>query len=244
VILFGTILYWEVGLASSAASFFTFLAILLTFNVVMNQILGMFAAFAPTKSVVQVLGAVVLLFSVLFCGFIVTPEAIPSYYMWLYWLNPLAWIYRALILNEFLSDKYGTTQGNIILNAIGFTHNGEPFGKKWIAYNFAYISGVVAASMIFNAVMLTYLRISGESASTTPTARKSDENDMKSSRRKMHVPFKPVTLTFEDICYDVKASTGKEQLRLLHNINGLFASRRMCALMGSSGAGKTTLLVR
>jgi ABC-type multidrug transport system ATPase subunit len=44
------------------------------------------------------------------------------------------------------------------------------------------------------------------------------------------------------VCYDVKASTSNEDLRLLHNINGFFKAGRMCALMGESGAGKTTLM--
>ena len=41
------------------------------------------------------------------------------------------------------------------------------------------------------------------------------------------IPFKPVTLTFTDICYDVTASTGKDKLRLLNNANGVFEAGRM-----------------
>ena len=55
-------------------------------------------------------------------------------------------------------------------------------------------------------------------------------------------PFVPVDLSFDNLCYDVKASTGGETLRLLNNVSGVFSGGRMCALMGESGAGKTTLM--
>ena len=52
------------------------------------------------------------------------------------------------------------------------------------------------------------------------------------------IPFIPVTLSFSDICYDVKASTGKDTIRLLNNVYGIFESGHICALMGSSRAGE------
>ena len=53
--------------------------------------------------------------------------------------------------------------------------------------------------------------------------------------------FTPVDLSFRDLCYDVKASTGSDKLRLLNNVSGVFSSGRLCALMGESGAGKLFL---
>ena len=49
------------------------------------------------------------------------------------------------------------------------------------------------------------------------------------------VPFIPVDLSFEDLCYEVTASTSKDKLRLLNEVSGVFKAGRMCALMGSSG---------
>jgi ABC-type bacteriocin/lantibiotic exporter with double-glycine peptidase domain len=98
-------------------------------------------------------------------------------------------------------------------------------------------------ALVANTLCLTFLRVSGDSATTVQIMHNSGELE-EEIVDEVNVPFKPVTLTFEDVCYDVKASTGKETLRLLHNVNGVFAAGRMCALMGSSGAGKTTLLVR
>ena len=66
VAIFGTILYWMVGLDPSAERFLVFLSILFTFSVLMNQMLTVFAAVASTKPTVQVMCACLLLFLVLF----------------------------------------------------------------------------------------------------------------------------------------------------------------------------------
>ena len=117
-----------VGLTAAVENYFIFIAILFAFNVVMNQLLSIFAATARTKTDVQSMGAVILLFLILFSGFIVSPDVIPSYYIWIYWLNPLAWVYRAMLVNEFRSSEYDSlvdgsnlTSGELILVSQGFT---------------------------------------------------------------------------------------------------------------------------
>ena len=59
-----------------------------------------------------------------------------------YWMMPLPWVYRALLLNEFTSDKYAEgdpSEGEKILASWGFMYKGEPFTREWIGYCFAYL---------------------------------------------------------------------------------------------------------
>jgi hypothetical protein len=49
----------------------------------------------------------------------------------------------------------------------------------------------------------------------------------------MMIPFKPVTLSFEDVSYNVTASKGGTTLRILNHVDGIFAPGKMCALIGS-----------
>ena len=64
----------------------------------------------------------------------------------------------------------------------------------------------------------------------------------------MVLPFKPLTITFQDLNYyvDVPVMRGQgyaeKKLQLLSNITGAFRPGVLTALMGISGAGKTTLL--
>lgn len=243
IIVFGTILYWMVGLDPTAERFLVFLSILFTFSVLMNQTLSVFAAVARTKPTVQVMCACLLLFLILFGGFIVPPNVIPEYYMWIYWWNPFAWAYRALLVNEFQSASY--PNGDEILAEMGFLYGNDfdkVFGQEWVMYAFSYMVPHFFLSMLLTALGLRYARHSHNSTSAKSETKNVQQESTDSHTPKVTIPFKPVTITFENICYDVKASTGNDQLRLLNNINGVFRSGRMTALMGSSGAGKTTLM--
>ena len=70
VLIFATICYFMVGLTTAASNYLIFIAILFVFSFVMNQQLAIFTAFT-NKSGVQAGSAVILLFFLVFCGFLV-----------------------------------------------------------------------------------------------------------------------------------------------------------------------------
>lgn len=229
-----------VGLTTAASNYFIYIAILFVFSVVMNQQLAIFTAVAENKSGVSAGSSVILLFFLVFCGFLVTPVVIPNYYQWIYWWNPLSWGYRALLVNEFSSSDFdeidsatGKTMGELALEAGGMIYRGEAFGREWVAYAFAYMVPYALLCTCLQCALLRFVRVE-EKASPSPPEEETGEDDG-GEPSLVDIPFKPVTLTFTDICYDVKASKGKETLRLLNNANGIFGAGRMLALMGSSG---------
>lgn len=245
---FGTILYYMVGLAPEANYYFTFMGIVFVFNVLMSELLFVFATFAVTKATVQIASACLVFFFMLFCGFIIAPDLIPNYYQWIYWYNPLAWAYRAVIVNEFRSSQYTGEEADSLLIFAGFTYaGGKPFGREWILWAFVFMLCHICVTLIASAIILSCIRVVGEAPPSFEAVEKAEielrahENGSPDSDRVI-IPFKPITVSFEKVCYDVKTSTGGEDLRLLHNIYGYFKAGRMCALMGESGAGKTTLM--
>jgi len=231
VFTFGTILFFMVGLGGRQAdNFFIFIAILITFAIMMDSQLAVFAAFASPGQL-QVYSSCILLLFILFGGFIVAPDAIPDYYYyWLYWWNPYAWAYRALVVNEFRSGDYDDENPDQILTNLGFTWNGEPFSRDWVGYGFAYMGGYFVLCVIGTALGLTYAR---NTCKAVPEIKvESTEEETEEDDERIEIPFKPVDLSFQDVCYDVKASTSKEMLQLLKKVNGVFRAGRMCALMG------------
>jgi ABC-type multidrug transport system permease subunit len=100
-----------VGLAHTAGYYFTFMGIIITFSVLMNVFLFTFATISKTKANVQVITACLVLFFILFCGFIIPPN-VPDYFVWIYWYNPFAWAYCALLVNEYRSSFYSTEEGD------------------------------------------------------------------------------------------------------------------------------------
>jgi hypothetical protein len=251
ILIFGTICYFMVGLATAASNYFIFIALLFVFSVVMNQQISIFTAICPTKGGVQAASSCLLLFHLVFSGFIVPPSVIPNYYTWLYWWVPLSWSYRALLVNEFTSPAYeviannvtNQTEGDLALQEGGMVLNGEPFGTEWIGYCFAYLVPYLLLCTFITAVCLKYVRIEPKSSPLPPEGVGATEDapdggeGVVEGNEAIDIPFIPVTLSFSDICYDVTASKGKDTIRLLNNVYGMFGSGRMCALMGSSGAG-------
>lgn len=219
-----------IGLAyrEDASNFFIYLSILITFALLMNAQMALYASFASADQV-QVYGACTLLAMMLFCGFILPPNEIPNYYSWIYWWNPFAWAYRALVVNEFRNPTWDDPDE--ILQANGFVeYNGAAFPRAWVGYGFAYMVPYWLLCVVLSAIGLSSAHHS------TKASVDVSENTASVSEGggEVKIPFKPVALSFHDICYEVTASTTKKQLKLLKNVNGVFSPGRMCALMVSS----------
>ncbi|KAL2643201.1 hypothetical protein R1flu_010788 [Riccia fluitans] len=69
------------------------------------------------------------------------------------------------------------------------------------------------------------------------------------SKKGMILPFRPLALTFHNVCYYVdmppemkREGVESNRLQLLRNVSGAFRPKVLTALVGVSGAGKTTLM--
>jgi len=231
-----------IGLAGreSASNYLIYLFLLLVFAFLMIQQLAVFASFANAGSLNGYSACIILLLT-LFGGFIVVPSSIPNYYAWLYWWNPCAWVYRALVVNEFRSGRWDADAELTQAGMVGYDQ--QPFSEAWVGYAFAYMLPYSAICLTLAGLGLSRVRNLGATASVASKSLGLVTDSHGKPVEELEIKFKPVTLSFRDLCYDVTASKGGSTLRLLHNVTGIFHAGRMCALMGSSGAGKTTLLV-
>jgi ABC-type multidrug transport system ATPase subunit/ABC-type multidrug transport system permease subunit len=238
IVSFGIPLYWMVGLDPTAGSFFLYLLLLICYTTGIKMMFGILAQLLPKKANVQGVGTFVVLLAVLFGGFIVYPNVIPTYYIWIYWMNPMAWCLQGLASIEFTSSKYDGLQfpANSFLWGPGFQT-----GRAWIGYSFAFMIPYTLICTFMLAIVLKYVRIEPEKNHTKKKSMAIGEI-VEKTEDEFNLPFTPVDLTFENVVYEVPASTGGETLRLLNEVSGALLAGRMCALMGSSGAGKTTLM--
>lgn len=171
---------------------------------------------------------------------------VESYYIWVYWLNYIAWDLRAIVVNEFDSGAYdtevapGLTEGEAILTQYGFTLNDEPFDRIWVLYGVLVSMVCAIASLIVTAYALSHIRFS--TGKSLVTDQGDDEIEEIPQDQEVTIPFQRANLTFKDVHYTVKSSISDEKLELLKGIDGVVEAGRMTALMGSSGAGKTTLM--
>jgi ABC-type lipoprotein export system ATPase subunit len=214
-----------------------------------THILTRYRQLLPNKANVLGFGTFLVLLFSLFGGFMVTPNTIPSYFLWLYWLNPVAWAFQALLINEFNSDKYASLPRMVNLATlfeksdpalIVFLQTcGFKSSRVWIVYSFVFLIPYILLCAAVLAFVLHKVRLQ-PSRNAIKMSQAVPDDDANS--KEFDMPFTPVDVTFESLFYDVKASTGDEVLRLLNGVCGAFRAGRMVALMGSSGAGKTTLM--
>jgi len=235
---FGIPFYFILGLDLNVVSVLLYLCMTLLYMIFANILFLLIIMSAPTAQLALRAAIVVLFFMCLFGGLIVLPISFGSWIKWVYYMNPLAWVYKGFLTIEFTSSKYDSTRsckdGLSYLSSRGFDDN-----RNIIGWSFFFIILITIATTIALALISKYLRFQEiNSAKILEEAYNNEEQRTDVD----DAPFTKINLTFENICYDVKASTGDDTLRLLDNVSGAMMAGRMCALMGSSGAGKTTLM--
>ena len=231
------------------------------------MIFGLLAQTLPKKANVQGVGTFIYLLCALTSGFVIYPLAIPSYLHWLFWINPsewqraivalkvvivfivlvffslVAWAQQGMATNQFKSSKFsgyycdiggGTySLAEISLNARGWSSNmslWEPF---------AFLVPFTLVFGVFTWLALKLIRIEPDRQHVKKTVNIGSIKETE----ELSIPFTPADISFENLVYEVTASTASDTLRLLNEVSGVFRAGRMCALMGSSG-GMIWLLFR
>ncbi|KAI8629764.1 hypothetical protein F5Y19DRAFT_75536 [Xylariaceae sp. FL1651] len=134
-ILMGAIIYPMTGLIPDAPHFFVFMLTLVLFNLAAAAICLFIGIVCKDSSVANLVGSLVMLFSLLFAGLLLNHDKIPDAALWLQSLSIFHYGFEALIVNEVIKltlvdKKYGldiTVPGAAILSSFGFNN-----GAKWM----------------------------------------------------------------------------------------------------------------
>ena len=244
-LIYGSIVYWFSGYVPLAANYFVFLLLLLLCAFTCNVMFSVFSAKIKDRPAALAAMSVTAVILILFSGFTVQPNVIPPYYIWIYWINLFAWIFRAVVINEYRSPAFdeqaevdGTTQGEAIMQRFGFTFQGEPYEYIWVWYTILFCIGLCIASILLTVRALETTRFeSSGGASNVDVDDEEDKSPQTSSNGMTHsqaasLEIKGATLTFKNINYTVKASTSNDELHLLKDISGYFPAGKLTALMG------------
>ncbi|OJD27548.1 hypothetical protein ACJ73_01048 [Blastomyces percursus] len=127
-ILMGVIIYPMVGLIPAWPEFLKFMLILVLFNLAAAGICLTIGIIFRDGSVANLIGSLVMLFSLLFAGLLLNRDAIPKSALWLQTLSIFHYGFEGLIVNEvtyltLIDHKYGLdieVPGASILSAFGF----------------------------------------------------------------------------------------------------------------------------
>ncbi|UNI23697.1 FAD-dependent urate hydroxylase [Purpureocillium takamizusanense] len=130
-ILMGSIVYPMTGLVPDSGHFFKFILVLVLFNLAAAAICLFIGIVCKDGSVANLVGSLVMLFSLLFAGFLLNHDATPAGALWLQTLSIFHYGFESLIVNEvveltLVDKKYGldiTVPGAAILSSFGFNNS-------------------------------------------------------------------------------------------------------------------------
>ncbi|KAJ5669121.1 ABC transporter G family member [Penicillium macrosclerotiorum] len=148
-IIMGIIVYPMTGLIPAGPEFLRFLLVLVLFNLAAANICLFIGIVFRDGGVANLIGSLVMLFSLLFAGLLLNHDAIPDSALWLQSLSIFHYGFEALIVNEvtfltLIDHKYGLdieVPGASILSAFGFN-------------NLAYWSDVIGLAVISGAFII------------------------------------------------------------------------------------------
>ncbi|CAO3589784.1 unnamed protein product [Absidia cylindrospora] len=106
VLVFEIIVYFMMGFVMDAGKFFTFFIILVVTNLCMNGFFRFWGAVAPSFFTASQVSSIFLIAALVYCGYQIPYNQMHPWLMWIYWINPLAYGYKAVISNEMTGMKF------------------------------------------------------------------------------------------------------------------------------------------
>jgi ABC-type multidrug transport system permease subunit len=131
ILLLGFIAYYMIGLNPPLIKFFKFLLVLVLFNMVATSICFLIGTAFHMLSVANLFASLIILFSMLFGGFLLNKDHIPVILSWLQYISFFNYAFEALIVNELedmtlITQKMGIdiqVPGRVLLSTFGFHSN-------------------------------------------------------------------------------------------------------------------------
>ncbi|KAG2483980.1 hypothetical protein HYH03_017223, partial [Edaphochlamys debaryana] len=160
--LWAVMVYFSAGFAADAGRFFIFWLNLVAagfYSVALFQLLG---AVARHEVIAQGLGAVLLMMSVMGSGFPIARTSIPGWWIWWYWIDPMAWSLRSMAICELTSsawsdpaEEYDEPDTSIGIYAL--TERGFYTEWGWVWAGIGTVAGLSLLLLGAQVLALTYL---------------------------------------------------------------------------------------
>ncbi|KAG0249180.1 hypothetical protein BG011_009523 [Mortierella polycephala] len=121
-LLFASVLYFLSGLQRTAGKFFIFVLTLSLATMCMTSFFRMWGSASKTFDDATKFSGVMLLALILYSGYLVPYQAMHPWFIWIFWINPLAYAFKALMANEMSGLKFSCDIPYLIPNGPGYTN--------------------------------------------------------------------------------------------------------------------------
>jgi ABC-type multidrug transport system ATPase subunit len=117
---FGLVLYFMVGLKSTAAAFFTYLVTNFFTALSMTAMFRLIGAAFPTFDAATKVSGLTIVSCFVYTGYMITKPEMHPWFVWIFWINPMAYGFDSLLSNEFHAQEIPCVGPNIIPNGPGY----------------------------------------------------------------------------------------------------------------------------
>ncbi|KAI8351922.1 ABC-2 type transporter-domain-containing protein [Mortierella sp. GBAus27b] len=105
-LLFACVLYFLAGLQRNVGKFFVFVLILSLATLCMTSFFRMWGCASKTFDDATKYSGVLLLALILYSGYLIPYQAMHGWFIWIFWINPLAYAFKALMANEMRGLRF------------------------------------------------------------------------------------------------------------------------------------------
>ncbi|KAF9208169.1 hypothetical protein BGZ49_009566 [Haplosporangium sp. Z 27] len=119
-LLFAFVVYFTSGLQRNARKFFIFVFILSLAALCMTSFFRAWGCFSRTFDYATKYSGVILLCLILYSGYLIPYQSMRGWFIWIFWVNPLAYAFKALISNEFHGLTLRCVDHSIVPRGPGF----------------------------------------------------------------------------------------------------------------------------
>jgi ABC-type multidrug transport system ATPase subunit/ABC-type multidrug transport system permease subunit len=121
---FGLILYFMVGLKTTAAAFFTYLATNFMTAMSMTAFFRFIGAAFPTFDAATKVSGLSIVALFVYMGYMIVKPVMHPWFVWIFWINPMAYGFEALLGNEFHDQVIPCYGPNLIPSGPGYMGEG------------------------------------------------------------------------------------------------------------------------
>lgn len=118
---FSIVLYFMVGLKMDAGAFFTFWIIVFSTTVCMTAMFRAIGAAFTTFDGASKVSGLLIMTTIMYTGYMIQKPQMHPWFVWIYWIDPLAYAFDAILSNEFHNKIIPCVATNLVPNGPGYT---------------------------------------------------------------------------------------------------------------------------
>ncbi|EXM18559.1 hypothetical protein V3481_018957 [Fusarium oxysporum f. sp. vasinfectum] len=120
VSVFSLIVYFLVGLTSSAGHFFTFWFVILSATMCMTALFRAVGACFKTFDDASKISGLLVLSLLMYSGYMISKSDMHPWFVWIYWIDPVAYAFDALLSNEMHGKHVPCAGPHLVPNGPGY----------------------------------------------------------------------------------------------------------------------------